>query len=162
VPLAETVAALDALRQQGKIRRWGVSNFDVEDMRELAALPEGDRCQTNQILYHLEERGAEWALLPWQRERGLPIMAYSPLGQGKLLERRELKAMARLRGVTPAAIALAWTLRRSDVIAIPKAADTAHLAENAAAADLVLRDEELAQLDRAFAPPSGPTRLAII
>jgi aldehyde reductase len=161
VPLAETAAAFEALRQQGKIRRWGVSNLDVDEMRELAALPQGDRCQVNQILYHLEERGAEWALLPWQRQRGLPIMAYSPLGQGSLLGRRELQELARTRGVTPAAVALAWTLRRSDVIAIPKTADLEHLRENAAAADLVLSDEELATLDRAFPPPGGPTRLAM-
>jgi diketogulonate reductase-like aldo/keto reductase len=162
VPLAETVAAFERLRQQGKIRRWGVSNLDVNDMEELAALPEGDHCQANQILYHLEERGAEWALLPWQRQRRLPTMAYSPLGQGSLLARKELKDLARVRGVKPAAIALAWTLRRSDVIAIPKTADLAHLKENGAAADLVLSDEELAALDRAFPPPSGPSRLAII
>jgi len=161
VPLAETVAAFEALRQQGKIRRWGVSNLDVDEMRELAALPQGDRCQVNQILYHLEERGAEWVLLPWQRQRGLPIMAYSPLGQGSLLGRRELQELARTRGVTPAAVALAWTLRRSDVIAIPKTAELEHLRENAAAADLVLSDEELATLDRAFPPPGGPTRLAM-
>jgi aldehyde reductase len=162
VPLEETVAAFERLSQQGKIRRWGVSNLDAGEMQELTALAGGEHCQTNQILYHLDERGPEWALLPWQRDRGIPVMAYSPLGQGALLGRKELVQLARLRGVSAAAIALAWVLRRSDVIAIPKTAHLDHLRENAKAADLVLSDEELALLDRAFPPPGGPSRLAII
>jgi len=162
VPLAETVEAFERLRRQGKIRRWGVSNLDVEEMQELTALAGGEHCQTNQILYHLDERGPEWDLLPWQRDRSIPVMAYSPLGQGVLLGRKELAQLARVRGVSAAAIALAWVLRRSDVIAIPKAAHLDHLRENAKAADLVLSDEELALLDRAFPPPGGPSRLAII
>jgi diketogulonate reductase-like aldo/keto reductase len=162
VPLQETVAAFERLRREGKVRRWGVSNLDAEDMQELTAIPGGEHCQTNQVLYHLDERGPEWSLLPWQRDRGVPIMAYSPLGQGTLLGRKELAQLAKARSVSAAAIALAWVLRRSDVIAIPKAADLDHLRENAKAADLVLSDEELALLDRAFPPPSGPSKLAII
>jgi diketogulonate reductase-like aldo/keto reductase len=160
--LAETVAAFEKLRREGKIRRWGVSNFDADDMQELTAVPGGEHCQTNQILYNLDERGPEWGLLPWQRERGMPIMAYSPLGQGALLDRKELARLAQARDASPAAVALAWTLQRSDVIAIPKAAHLGHLRENAKAADLVLSDEELALLDRAFPPPSGPSRLNMI
>ncbi|HKY95555.1 MAG TPA: aldo/keto reductase [Kiloniellales bacterium] len=162
VPLAETVEGFERLREAGKIRRWGVSNLDTEEMRTLSELPGGKHCQANQVLYHLEERGAEWSLMPWQRNHGIPTMAYSPLGQGALVQRKELVQLARARAVAPAAVALAWVLRRSDVIAIPKAAQLDHLRENAKAADLVLSDEELAVLDRAFPPPSGPSRLAIV
>ena len=160
--LEETVDAFETLRREGKIRRWGVSNFDADDMQELTAVAGGEHCQTNQILYNLEERGPEWSLLPWQRERGMPIMAYSPLGQGALLDRKELVRLAQARSVSPAALALAWAMHRSDVIAIPKAAHLDHLRENAKAADLVLADEELALLERAFPPPSGPSRLNMI
>ena len=111
IPLAETVDAFERLRAQGKILRWGVSNFDTSDMRELFALPDGRRCATNQVLYHLGERGIEWELLPWMREQAIPIMAYSPLGQGALLRKRNLAAIANELGMTPAALALRWVLR---------------------------------------------------
>jgi len=162
VPFEETVGAFERLRREGKIRRWGVSNLDAAEMQQLYAVPGGQHCQTNQVLYHLEERGPEWDLIPWQREHAIPLMAYSPLGQGALLDRRELVQLARQRGLPPAAVALAWTMRRGDTVAIPKAASLDHLRENAKAAELVLSDEELARLDRAFPPPDGPGPLAII
>ncbi len=111
IPLAETVAAFERLRADGKIVRWGVSNFDTADMRELFALAEGRRCATNQVLYHLGERGIEWELLPWLRERRIPVMAYSPLGQGAVLRDPKLASIARRIGATPAQIALRWLLR---------------------------------------------------
>ena len=162
IPLAETVAAFERLRADGKILRWGVSNFDVADMRELFALPDGAHCATNQVLYHLAERGIEWALLPWMRERRMPVMAYSPLGQGALARKRKLLAIARRLGTTPAALALRWLLRRPDVIAIPESADPAHVRANRAAAALRLDAATLRELDATFPPPTGPTSLAVI
>jgi diketogulonate reductase-like aldo/keto reductase len=123
IPLAETVDAFERLRTAGKIVRWGVSNFDTADMRELFALPEGRHCATNQVLYHLGERGIEWELVPWLAERGIPVMAYSPLGQGGLLRKPKLVAIARKLGVTSAQIALRWVLRMPNVIAIPQSSD---------------------------------------
>jgi len=162
VPLAETVAAFEALRRDGKIARWGVSNFDAGDLAELWALPEGRHCATNQVLYHLGERGIEWALLPWMRARRMPLMAYSPLGQGALLRRKELATVASRIGATPAQVALAWLLRQRDLMVIPKAADPAHVAANRAACDLALDAAALAALDDAFPPPSGASALAML
>jgi len=162
IPLAETVAAFEQLRRDGKIVRWGVSNFDAGDLAALCALPEGRHCATNQVLYHLGERGIEWALLPWMRARRMPLMAYSPLAQGALLQRKALAAVAARVGATAAQVALAWLLRQRDVVVIPKAADPAHVAANRAACDVTLDAAALAALDAAFPPPAGPTALAML
>jgi diketogulonate reductase-like aldo/keto reductase len=162
IPLAETVAAFERLVADGKILRWGVSNFDADDLAELWTLPEGRRCATNQVLYHLGERGVEWSLLPWMRARRLPLMAYSPLGQGDLVTRHGLRSIAAGMDATAAQVALAWLLRQPDLLVIPKAASIEHLAANRAAADLRLGADTLAALDSAFPPPVGPSRLAIL
>jgi len=162
VPLKETVAAFVELRRQGKIRHWGVSNFDPKDMDELWALPEGTDCASNQVLYHLGQRGIEFDLLPALRRRQVPAMAYSPLAQGRILGHRALKEIAAQRGVAPAQIALAWVLAQDQVIAIPKATHPAHLVENRAALDLELAPAELKALDRAFPPPRRGKPLAML
>ena len=162
IPLAETLAAFERLRAEGKILRWGVSNFDTADMRELFEIPEGRHCATNQVLYHLAERGIEWELLPWMRERRMPVMAYSPLGQGTLLGKQKLAAIASRVGATPAQVALRWLLRSPDVIAIPESVDPGHLRANRAAVSLRLGAQALREIDAAFPPPKGPTSLAII
>lgn len=162
IPLAETVAAFERLRADGKITRWGVSNFDTADMRELFAFAEGRRCATNQVLYHLAERGIEWELLPWMRARRVPVMAYSPLAQGSLLQRPALAQIARRLGVTPAQVALRWLLRAPDVIAIPESADAGHVRGNHGAVSVALDDAALVALDTAFPPPTGPAPLSMI
>lgn len=161
-PLAETVEALEALRKAGKVRHWGVSNFDTDDMQELTALAGGGNCQVNQILYNLSRRGPEFDLLPWQRERGIAAMAYSPVEQGALAGDGRLAAIARRREATPAQVALAWTLRAPGVIAIPKAVNPDHVRQNRAAADLELTAEDLAELDRLFPPPDRKRALEMI
>ena len=162
VPLAQTLAAFAALQQAGKIRYWGVSNFDAADMAELAALPQGGGCATNQVLYNLSRRGIEHELLPWCQDRRIPIMAYSPVEQGRLLGHRALTGIARRHDATPAGIALAWLLSQPGVMAIPKASDPAHVRDNRAALDLRLTPEDIAELDRAFPAPRGPTALEIL
>jgi len=162
IPLGETVDAFERLRAAGKILRWGVSNFDTADMRELCALPDGGHCATNQVLYHLGERGIEWELLPWMRGRRMPAMAYSPLGQGALLRMPRLAAIARQARTTPAQLALRWLLRCPDVIAIPESADPDHVRANRAAAGIPLDRSTIAELDAAFPPPSGRTPLAML
>jgi len=162
IPLAETVGAFERLRADGKILRWGVSNFDTVDMRELFELPEGRHCATNQVLYHLAERGIEWELLPWMREQHMPVMAYSPLGQGVLLRKSKLAAIASRVGATTAQVALRWLLRTRDVIAIPESADPLHVRVNRAAAAVQLDARSLREIDAAFPPPKGPTTLAVI
>jgi len=162
IPLAETVDAFERLRASGKILRWGVSNFDRANMQALMALPEGRHCATNQVLYHLGERGVEWDLLPWMRERRMPAMAYSPLGQGALLRSRKLVQIAKRLSATPAQVALAWLLQAGDVIAIPASADRAHVRGNRAAADLALDAEARAALDAAFPPPHGASPLSVL
>jgi diketogulonate reductase-like aldo/keto reductase len=161
-PLAETVEAFERLRTSGKIRYWGVSNLDTDDMRELAGVPNGASCATNQVLYHPGERGIEWDLLPACRRAGATIMAYSPLGQGAVLDDPTLAKIAATRRVAPAAVALAWVMRQDGVIAIPKSSDVGRTRENAAAAEIVLSAEELAAIDRAFPPPRGPRPLAML
>ncbi|WP_029625351.1 aldo/keto reductase [Sphingomonas sp. PAMC 26605] len=161
VPLAETVEAMEALRGAGLIARWGVSNLDTEDMEELVDAG-GEGCTTDQILYNLTRRGPEHALLPWLAERRIPIMAYSPVEQGRLLENRALATIATRLGATPAQLALAWALRRDDVIAIPKAGSVAHVRDNRAALDLVLDPTTLAALDATFPPPRSRTPLAML
>lgn len=160
--LSETVAAFEELFAAGKIRHWGVSNFDADDMEELAGLGAARPPATNQVLYNLARRGIEFDLLPWCRERAIPTMAYSPIEQGRLLKQPELARLAGARGVTPAEVALAWVMRDPDVMAIPKAASAAHMQANRAAADLVLTAEELAALDRAFPPPTRKRPLEML
>jgi diketogulonate reductase-like aldo/keto reductase len=162
IPLAQTVSAFEALRAAGTIRAWGVSNFDAGDMEELLALPGGRHCAANQVLYHLHCRGIEWDLLPLCLRHGIAVMAYSPLGQGRLLRERALRTFATRLGATPAQIALAWLLARPGVAAIPKATDPEHVRDNRAATDLHLAPEVLAQLERTFPAPTGPTSLAML
>ncbi|RYF88196.1 MAG: aldo/keto reductase [Caulobacteraceae bacterium] len=166
VPLAETLAALQSLRQAGKIRQFGVSNLDLADMRELWALPGGRDVQTDQLLYNLGRRGIEWDLLPWMAGQRMPVMAYSPIEQARLLEAPALVAFGRRHGMTPAQAALAWLLApadgRPDVIAIPKASHAARVEENAAAAGIMLTAAQRAELDAAFAPPRGPSPLEML
>ena len=162
VPLAETVAGFAELQRAGKVRYWGVSNLDLDEMEELWAVPDGHGCAANQLLYNLSRRGIEWDLMPALATRGIAIMAYSPLEQGRLLADRTLRRVAAARGVTAAQVALAWVLQRAGVIAIPKAASLAHVIENRAALDLVLTDAELAALDRVFPPPRRKTPLPML
>lgn len=161
VALRETVAAFEQLRERGKIRHWGVSNFDLDDLRELWAVDDGERCAANQVWYSASQRGIEFDLLPWQRQHRLPVMAYCPIDQGALAASRPLQAIARQRDLTAAQVALAWTLRQPDVIAIPKAVQAAHLRDNLAAASIELSAAELAQIDAAFPPPARKRRLAM-
>ncbi len=161
-PLAETVAGFEALQRAGKIRHWGVSNLDLDDMRELAAVPGGGACAANQLLYNLSRRGIEWDLLPWLRERGVPVMAYSPIEQARLLRQPGLKDFAQRHGMTPARVALAWLLGQEGVMAIPKSASAAHVRDNAAAGHIVLDAAQRAELDRLFAPPTGPSALEML
>jgi diketogulonate reductase-like aldo/keto reductase len=154
VPLEETIDAFAALVDAGKIRYWGVSNFDVVDMIELWRLDGGAKVATDQVLYNLTRRGIEYDLMPWCLDRNIPIMAYSPLEQGRLLDHSELKNVAARHNATPAQIALAWLLQQDGVLAIPKAANVAHVQENHVALELHLTKADLAALDRAIPPPS--------
>jgi diketogulonate reductase-like aldo/keto reductase len=163
IALEETLAGFTALLEAGAIRFWGVSNFDVDDMEELVALQGGAACATNQVLYNLRRRGIEYGLLPWCRGRNIPIMAYSPIEQGRLLRERTLTAVAvRHRDATPAQIALAWVLRQTDMMVIPKAGTEAHVRENRAGLDIALTDADLVELDRAFPPPRFPRPLELL
>jgi diketogulonate reductase-like aldo/keto reductase len=161
-PLHGTVDAFEQLRAGGKIRYWGVSNFDAADMEELTGLGGGGHCQTDQVLYNLTRRGIEHDLVPWARGHKMPLMAYSPIEQGRLARNRALEAMARRYGVSSAQIALAWVLAQPDVIAIPKAASEAHVRENRAAHDIILSPEDRAALDAAFPPPKGARPLEML
>jgi diketogulonate reductase-like aldo/keto reductase len=158
-PLAETVEAFETLREAGKIRHWGVSNFDLAGMREVAGVPGGTSCAANQVLCHLGSRGIEWELLPAMRKAGVAVMAYSPLGQGTLLSEPALVGMAREKGVSAATLALAWVLRHDGVIAIPKTSRTDRLGDIMAAGDLALTEADFSRLDRAFPPPRRPAPL---
>jgi len=166
-PLEETLEAFAALKKKGSIRAYGVSNFDRADLEECAALPSGAKVGTNQVLYGLEHRGIEWELLPWCRERAIPIMAYSSLGSNAsavraLLRDRTLQAIAERRGATPAQVALAWVLRQPGVYAIPKAARVEHVRENAGALEIELGAAELREIDAAFPPPRRATSLEML
>lgn len=161
VPLSETFSAFETLKQQGKIRDYGVSNFDVADMEEGWAIT-GSAITTNQVLYNLMRRGIEWDLLPWCRHRGIPIMAYSPVEQGRLLHRKPLQTIAQQHGVTPAQVAIAWLLHQENVIAIPKASSLSHIDQNYAALNLQLTSEDLQALDAAFPPPAKPIALEML
>ena len=162
IPLAETLEGFEQLRRDGKIRRYGVSNFDRAHMAEWVALKGGENVAADQVLYNLSRRGPEWDLLPWCRERGIAIMAYTPLGQGSLLHDRALAEIARRRNATPAQVALAWLLRQEGMIVIPKAARLEHVRENRGALDVVLTEEDLLALDRAFPPPKGRSSLGML
>jgi diketogulonate reductase-like aldo/keto reductase len=153
VPLEETLAGFAALAEAGKILDWGVSNFDLDGMEELAELPRGESCATNQVLYNLTRRGIEYDLMPWCRERDMPITAYSPIEQGRMLGHAALREVAQRHNATPAQIALAWLTRQDGVVTIPKASALEHVEENLAALDLRLTRDDLATLDRAFPPP---------
>ena len=162
VPLEETLEAVEKLQAQGKIRHWGVSNLDAGDMQELCALPGGERVAVNQLLYNLSRRGIEWDLLPWCAERGIPVMAYSPVEQARLLRHPGLRQLASKHGMSPAQLAIAWLLHRDQVIVIPKASTRAHLEENFAALQNVLEAELIAELDRLFPPPRRATPLEML
>ncbi|HKP58051.1 MAG TPA: aldo/keto reductase [Polyangiales bacterium] len=162
VPLDETLDAFSELAQDGKIRGWGVSNLDLADLRELQDIEGGGDLQTDQVLYNPSRRGIEYDLLPWCEEHSLPIMAYSPVEQGRLLEHAALREVAERRGATPAQVALAWVLRKPNVIAIPKASSAAHVRENHAALTLALSEIDLVRLDRAFPPPRRAVSLEMI
>ncbi|MDQ0504432.1 aldo/keto reductase [Xanthobacter agilis] len=160
-PLVETLAGFEALQRAGKIRHWGVSNFDVADMEELKAAG-GGACAANQILYNASRRGPEFDLMPYLSAAGIPVMAYSPIEQGRLPRGGALGRVARKHGVDPFQVALAWVMRSPDVIAIPKATHIAHVEANARALALVLDAEDLAEIDREFPPPAGKAELEMI
>ena len=162
VPLSETVEAFEQLKRDGKIRHWGVSNLDADEMADLAGLPAGNECQTDQVLYNLSRRGPEFDLLPWCRQRSMPVMAYSPVEQGRLARNARLDAVAARHGASAAQIALAWVLAQDGVIAIPKAVRPEHVRQNVAALDIALSAENLAELDRAFPPPARKRPLEMI
>jgi len=163
VPLADTLDAFTTLKRDGKIRHWGVSNLDTDDMNELAALgPHGGTPAVNQVLYNLTRRGIEFDLLPWCSARDIPIMAYSPLEQSRLSTHRTLRDMGARLGRTPSQIALAWVLRQPGVMAIPKAGRDEHVRENRAALDVSLTPEDLAELDTVFRPPTRKRPLEMI
>ena len=161
-PLAETVAAFERLQRDGKIRHWGVSNLDADEMEELAAEPGGAACAANQVLYNPQRRGIEWDLLPWCREHGVPVMAYSPIEQGRLPTGGALGEIARAHGCSAFQVALAWVLAQPGVLAIPKAARPEHVEANARAAELSLSTAELALIDRSFPPPTKKRPLAML
>ena len=156
-PLSETVEAFERLRAQGKVRAWGVSNFDVDDLQELPGA-----CAANQVLYNLDSRGIEFDLLPWCQARAMPVMAYSPVGQGgALLRHPALRQVAAWYDATPAQVALAWALRQPGLIAIPKALRPRHVRTNAAAANLRLSEDDLRQIDAVLPPPNEKQPLVI-
>ena len=161
-PLAETVDAFETLRAEGRIARWGVSNFDLADMQALQRADAKGHCATNQVWYSASQRGVEFDLLPWQRDRRMPLMAYSPIDQAALARHGALEAIGRRLGASAAQVALAWALRSADVIAIPKAVRAEHLRDNLAAADLALDADALAAIDAAFPAPRRKRRLAMI
>lgn len=161
-PLGATVEAMQTLQAQGKIRGWGVSNLDVDDIDELLDEPQGEQLLCNQVLYNLSRRGIEYDLLPQSLAREVAIMAYSPIEQGRILSNSALAAVAQRHQATPAQVALAWVLRRPGVIAIPKAADVAHVRLNRGCLDIVLSEADLKELDAAFPPPRRKQALAML
>ncbi len=161
-PLAETVAAFERLQRDGKIRHWGVSNLDADEMAELAGVPGGSACAANQVLYNPQRRGIEWDLLPWCRERGMPVMAYSPIEQGRLRTAGALGDIGQKHGCSPFQVALAWMLAQPGVLAIPKAARPEHVEANAGALAVTLSAEDLAAIDAEFPPPRRKQRLAML
>lgn len=161
-PLEGTIAAFEKLRLDGKIRYWGVSNFDINDMQELYKLPAGKNCQINQVLYNLSRRGIEWDLLPWCQSMRLPIMAYSPLEQGRLLNDQRLEDISKEAGVSVAELSIAWTMRFQDVVSIPKASSLKHVEQNINAWNVSLPNSILSALDKAFEPPMGKKGLDVL
>ena len=161
-PLESTLSAFEQLKTDGKIKHWGVSNFDTSDMQELYGIPEGKNCQINQVLYNLSRRGIEWDLLPWCRSMGLPIMAYSPIEQGRLLENKKLKALASEIGVSAAQLSIAWSIRKNDIITIPKASNLEHVSQNIDAWTIKLESAILDELDKLFEPPVRKKGLDIL
>lgn len=159
IPLQETLAGFQLLQESGKIRYWGVSNFDISDMQELVDLPGGAAAATNQVLYNLTRRGIEYDLLPWCVDRNIPIMAYSPIEQGRMLSNPVLKKIASRHNATPAQVGLAWVLRQDKIIAIPRAGVADHVRQNRGALEIRLTKSDLDELDRAFPPPDGPRPL---
>ena len=157
-PLDDTIEGFEQLKRAGKILRWGVSNFDLAEMEPLGATA----VASNQVLYNLARRGIEFDLLPWCRARGIPVMAYSPIEQGRILHNKTLVALAKERGCSAAQIALAWLLRQEGVVTIPKATNPAHVRENRAALEMSLSAAECAALDKAFPPPRKPAPLAML
>lgn len=167
VPLSQTIAGMEQLKAEGKIGRWGVSNFDIHDMQDLLSMEHGNQCQVNQVLYHLGSRGIEFDLLKWQREHNIPTMAYSPLAQGgrlreQLLESEEVQSIAKKHGVEALQIILSWCLIHPDVVAIPRSSNPDHTYLNAQAATIRLDDEDLKRLDARFPAPTFKTALDII
>lgn len=162
VPLEQTIEAFETLQAAGKIRQWGVSNLDIDDMRELYGITGGERVATNQVLYNLGRRGVEWDLQPWCRQRKIPLMAYSPIERGELLEDSTLSDFANRHGITPAHAALGWLLAKKDVIVIPKTSHRARLQENLAALNAPLTASQIAELDGLFPAPTGPEPLAML
>jgi diketogulonate reductase-like aldo/keto reductase len=167
VPLSETLEAFQRLKEEGRIRDYGVSNFDVADMEEAFALPGGDEIATNQVLYNLAHRGIEWDLIPWCRERRIPIMAYSPVGhksaeQKRMLGHPNIKSIAARHNATLAQAALAWLLRHPDIVAIPKASRPEHLRENRSALEIELTARDIKELDKAFPPPARKIPLEML
>ena len=161
-PLESTISAFEQLKTDGKIKHWGVSNFDTSDMQELYGISEGKNCQINQVLYNLSRRGIEWDLLPWCRSKGLPIMAYSPIEQGRLLENKKLKALASEIGVSAAQLSIAWSIRKNDIITIPKASNLEHVSQNIDAWTIKLESTVLDELDKLFEPPVRKKGLDIL
>ncbi len=161
-PLEDTVAAMEELKQAGRIRAWGVSNFDVEDMEDLFSVADGPNCAVNQVLYNISRRGIEFDLLPWCQEQAIPIMAYSPIEQGRILHHPELIHVAKAYQATPAQVALAFLLERDGVMPIPKTANLRRLQENRDAVDLDISDEDWERLDAAFPPPERKMPLEMI
>jgi diketogulonate reductase-like aldo/keto reductase len=162
VPLAETMEAFMALQRAGQIRHYGVSNLDFADMQELWSVPGGPAAQTNQLLYNLTRRGIEWDLLPWLREQRVPVMAYSPIEQARLLRNIKLADFAKANGMTPAQVGLAWLLANDDVVVIPKTGRRERLKENLGALDYSLTTAQLSELDRLFPPPTRPRPLEML
>jgi diketogulonate reductase-like aldo/keto reductase len=167
IPLSETVACMEQLKKEGKIRRWGVSNFDTEDMKELWSVPDGKNCAVNQVLYHVASRGIEYELLPWMREHHVPLMAYCPLAQGGDLRRGlyqnpVLGKIAAKHQATIPQVMLAFAIRGGDTIAIPRSGSKEHTLENAAADSITLSEEELRLIDQEYPAPQCKTYLDIM
>lgn len=159
-PFSETVRAMTELQQEGKILQWGMSNLDVTNMEQIISLPQGGDCAANQVLYNLQERGIEYDLVPWSERHHMPIMAYTPLGDGRLRNHKTLVEIAHRHDATPTQVMLAWIIRNGNIIAIPKASSIAHVEENARSLDLSLTEEDLNDIDKAFPAPTHKIRLA--
>src|SRR5690606_550132 len=162
VPFSETVRGFEALQQDGLIRHWGVSNLDTDDMEELLDVDGGEACTVDQILYNPTRRGPEFDLLPFLQDVSIPVMAYSPIEQGRLPKTGVLADIGKKHGVGPFQVALAWAMRDPNVIAIPKASQPEHVKANRAAADVVLDAEDLAAMDKAFPPPTRKRGLEML